>query len=448
MVNLDSEVQNDDGNWVLTGFSSTLKIGACTDFEDEAQRSAAIILHRYQNTRSQKTAKYAVELEIKANNKVSEMLLAFRELRVRGSKFYFSQEVYNIKLDWARYISRLYFYPSITKFSYEGIILLSAVIIALFQVMDTGASSSISITAIFVAVGFRIAPIALRSQQNFLQIKSNLGIGYSTIEMINILRNETNDSDEGEIETETPEVFEARVDVLDLSLRESGSNLILQDINLKIFAGEKVAIAGASGSGKTSLIEVILGLTPVSTGSVSISGVSPESCFVKFPGSIAYVPQNIFISSGTIRENLAFGFKTEDFSEEDYWHCLRMVKLDLFVNSLPLKLDSQVGELGSSLSGGERQRLAIARALIVHPKLLVIDEGTSALDLITESELSKEILEIGDEVTVIMVAHRISAMRDFNRIIFLQNGTIAGKGNFSELYKTLPQFADTVNKNL
>jgi ABC-type bacteriocin/lantibiotic exporter with double-glycine peptidase domain len=162
---------------------------------------------------------------------------------------------------------------------------------------------------------------------------------------------------------------------------------------------------------------------------------------------VGYIPQSIFLKSGTVRDNLALGFDSKYFSDSDYWESLQLAKIDILVDSLPLKLDTNLGEFGGNLSGGERQRLAIARALMTKPKLLIIDEGTSSLDLVTEHEISQEILDFGSDITVIMVAHRTRAMQGFNKIIFLKNGRISDTGSFSDLLARNREFAEMIANN-
>lgn len=402
--------------------------------------TSVYILSKIQNSRSQLAGKKTMELEVQANNKINEVLSTFRESFVKRSGSYYSTSILTMREKAAKPLTSLYFYPSLAKITFEGLIIVSAFIIAVSQVIRPNLVSSVPLISIFLASGFRIAPIALRIQQNSLQIKSSMGSSGSALKLIHRLRDENRvEKLVGDVEI-TELRFAPEVDVNSLSLEKSQGVTILRDITLQIHEGEKIIIAGASGSGKTSLIEVILGLTPFSSGNVTISGLSPEKCIDQFAGLVAYVPQNFYVSSGTIRENLSLGFSHDTFSEADYWNCLKLAKLDTFVDSLPKKLDTLVGEIGSKLSGGEKQRLAIARSLITKPKLLIIDEGTSALDLATESQIAREILSLGDDVTVIMIAHRVGAMEAFDNIIYLSGGKIVGRGNFSKMSQHVSDF--------
>jgi len=408
---------------------------------------SALILHKFQATRSQQASNRAANLDMDLNNKVSEILHAFREIYVRDSKKFYKNEIFNLKLSWATAISKVYFFPSITKFTYEGIVIFSALLVGVLETMSTADRSSLSVASIFLAVGFRLAPIALRMQQNVFQIKSNLGTANTTLHLIRDLRNSGEKMNLMKSEHILQTDSSLRVVAQDLTVLNSSSIVALDKIDLEIKAGEKIVIVGPTGSGKTTLVECILGLIPPSQGRILISGLPPSVYIQRNPGLVGYIPQSIFLKSGTVRDNLALGFDSNYFSDSDYWQSLQLAKIDILVDSLPLKLDTNLGEFGGNLSGGERQRLAIARALMTKPKLLIIDEGTSSLDLVTEHEISQEILDFGSDITVIMVAHRTRAMQGFNKIIFLKNGRISDTGSFSDLFARNREFAEMIANN-
>jgi ABC-type multidrug transport system fused ATPase/permease subunit len=173
---------------------------------------------------------------------------------------------------------------------------------------------------------------------------------------------------------------------------------------------------------------------------VKISGLSPSDAITAWPGAISYVPQDILILDGTIRENVALGYPMEIVSDEDVWAALGNALLSEFVNALPKKLDSHVGDRGVNLSGGQRQRLGIARALFTKPKLLILDEATSSLDGKTESAVSQAIQAMHGEVTVITIAHRLSTVKNADRVFYLENGHLVAKGTFLEVRKLVPDF--------
>ena len=157
-------------------------------------------------------------------------------------------------------------------------------------------------------------------------------------------------------------------------------------------------------------------------------------------GNVAYVPQDVALSNGTFRENLTMGYPVNLAPDELCWDALRVAQLDSFVRDLPLGLDQPVGERGTNLSGGQRQRLGIARAMLTKPKLLVLDEATSALDGQTELDISNAINNLKGIVTVVMIAHRLSTVRNSDQVIYMDKGKIVAKGKFEEVRKTVPDF--------
>ena len=216
----------------------------------------------------------------------------------------------------------------------------------------------------------------------------------------------------------------------------------LKNINLEISPGTKIAIVGPSGSGKTTLVDIILGILSPESGNVLISGKTPAEAIEIWPGAVGYVPQDVVLSHGTIRENIALGFPEELISNERIWDSLETAQLAEFVRTLPTGIETPTGERGSKLSGGQLQRIGIARALVTNPKLLVLDEATSALDGLTESELTKSFLENSFGITTIVVAHRLSTIKEADLICFVKDGEIVASGDFETLKKLVPDFSE------
>jgi ABC-type multidrug transport system fused ATPase/permease subunit len=171
----------------------------------------------------------------------------------------------------------------------------------------------------------------------------------------------------------------------------------------------------------------------------------PLQAIAKWPGAISYVPQDIVISSGTIRENVALGYPSEAATDELVMNALRIAHLDKFVEGSTQGLDTQVGERGAKISGGQRQRLGIARAMFTQPLLLVLDEATSSLDAETEASISEAIQALRGSTTVVMIAHRLSTVRNADTVVYLCEGKVKAIGTFDEIRKLIPNFDRQAN---
>jgi ABC-type multidrug transport system fused ATPase/permease subunit len=215
----------------------------------------------------------------------------------------------------------------------------------------------------------------------------------------------------------------------------------VEDVSISIPAGSSIAFVGPSGAGKTTLVDILLGVLKPDSGTVMISGLPPSMTVAKWPGAISYVPQDVEIVAGSIRENVALGYPTEEATDDLILEALRIAHLDEFVMGLSDGIDTQVGERGTKISGGQRQRLGIARAMFTRPLLLVLDEATSSLDGETEVGISEAIHALRGTTTVVIIAHRLSTIRNVDKVLYLSNGKMIATGSFEEVRSAVPDFA-------
>lgn len=230
-------------------------------------------------------------------------------------------------------------------------------------------------------------------------------------------------------------VFQNKMEIKNVCWKYlNGKESVLQNLSLTIHKGESIAFIGASGAGKTTLADVIMGLLKPQSGSVELDGVDIFSIPHQWARIIGYVPQSVFLIDDTVRCNVAFGLEKEMISDEKIWAALEEAQLKEFVESLPLGLDTIVGERGVKFSGGQRQRIAIARALYENPAILVLDEATSALDNETETAVMESIDALQGSKTLIIVAHRLTTIRNCDRIFEIKDG-VAVEQNKVEIFK-------------
>lgn len=217
--------------------------------------------------------------------------------------------------------------------------------------------------------------------------------------------------------------FKNCLEIKDISWKYlNAKDNVLKNLSLTIHKGESVAFIGSSGAGKTTLADVIMGLLPPQSGVVEMDGINIFSMPHQWSRIIGYVPQSVFLIDDTVRSNVAFGLKKEDISDDKIWAALEEAQLKEFVESQPYGLDTIVGERGVKFSGGQRQRIAIARALYENPDILVLDEATAALDTETENAVMESIDALQGSKTLIIVAHRLTTIRNCDKIYEIKDG--------------------------
>jgi len=219
---------------------------------------------------------------------------------------------------------------------------------------------------------------------------------------------------------------------------------VLKDINFTVRAGQTMAVIGSTGSGKTTLVNLVTRLFDATAGSVVLDGVdvrdlAPEALWSR----VGIVPQKPYLFSGTIASNLQYG--KDDATEEETWEALRVAQAEDFVRAMPGGLNAVIAQGGTNVSGGQRQRLAIARALIRHPEIYLFDDSFSALDLTTDAQLRAALKPLAQNAVVLVVAQRVSTIRDADQILVLEDGECVGLGTHDELIATCPTYQEIVD---
>ena len=403
--------------------------------------SIVIYMYLLTNTKTQRITLRHSELTIKDSEVLLELVSGYREAFIRNRRGYFVDRVKKIKRDVADYSAELAWMPNISKYVVEIAFTLGTMAVAALQFVTNDSAKAVGSLTLFLAAGSRITPALLRAQQNLVAINGSISRAKPTIELFEKTNSDLSLPDyDSKIDLEH-EGFESSIELTSLFYRYPGSDIdVLKSINLSIRPGETVAIVGPSGAGKSTLVDLILGIYLPSAGTIKISRCTPVESITKWPGAIGYVPQEVVLMSGSIAENIGSGFDISDISVELIKEALNIAKLDEFVATLPLGLNSKVGERGGNLSGGQRQRIGIARAMFTKPRLLVLDEATSSLDGQTESEISEAIQGLKGKVTLVLIAHRLSTVQKADRVLYLKAGEIIAQGSFDEVRNSVPDF--------
>lgn len=398
-------------------------------------------IYKLMNARARDLGHEESLLSIETNEVILEVLSSYRESVVRNRRDYYAREIGKLRMRNANVLAELSFMPNISKYVIETSVVIAALAISATQFLMQDASHAIATLAVFLTAGTRIAPAVLRVQQGALTIKSSLGVSSPTLSLITELKDTAVLAEVSDEVITDHDDFSADINLEKVSLIYPGkTEPALKDISLKIAPGTSVALVGPSGAGKTSVVDVILGILKQDSGTVTISGKTPLETIQKWPGAVGYVPQDVIIAQGSIKENVALGFPEMKATGELVSDALHIAQLSELVASYPSGIDTQVGERGAKLSGGQRQRLGIARAMFTKPRLLVLDEATSALDGETEATISEAVLSLKGSVTVIMIAHRLSTVRNVDLVVYMDKGKIIATGNFEEVRASVPDF--------
>ncbi len=399
------------------------------------------LLYRLMHVRAKFLGLQQSELNIESNVRVLEVLNSYRESVVRDRRQYYARNIGQQQLILANNSAEIAFMPNIGKYIIEIAVLLGTLFISAIQFALQDAAQAVGVLSVFLAASTRIAPAVLRVQQGALHIRGSLALGNSTLELIDQIGIQDEQIQKDDYLDLDHSGFSGNIKLANVQLTYPGETLpAITKIDIEISKGESVALVGPSGAGKTTLVDVILGVLKPDFGELSISGIEPLMAFEKWQGAVSYVPQEVMISNGTIRENVSLGFPVIFATDELVWNALELAQLAEFVKRLPMGLDTHVGDSGTKFSGGQRQRLGIARAMFTNPKLLVLDEATSALDGQTEADISMAIQGLRGSVTVIMIAHRLSTVRGADRVLYMDGGRILAQGSFEEVRAAVPSF--------
>jgi ATP-binding cassette subfamily C protein len=404
----------------------------------------ASIMYSIIRNKNKKLAILGARYSIDASSKIFEAIGSYRELTLRGQRQYFANAIGKTRMLQADAGAQASYLMNLNKYILEASVILITLLIAGIQFLISNALRSVATLTLFFAAITRIAPAVFRLQQNLLTIKGSLGVAKPTLDLIYSLDLSINKEMSEDIIEFIPTIHEefiSNIEVNNLSFKYSaGQTYAVKNINLHLKAGMLVAVVGPSGAGKSTLIDLLLGLHHPSSGDVKISGISAMRAIERWPGAVAYVPQEIQLVSGSISENILLGFSNIKSNLNSVLKAMHMAELSEYINDDNEIIENNIGDEGGKLSGGQRQRIGIARALVTNPKILMLDEATSSLDAQTEHNVTSTINKMREKSLVIIVAHRLATVRKADLVIYMQDGEVKAQGSFEQVRKLIPNF--------
>ena len=405
--------------------------------------SLFMVLNKYQGVNARKWGTGMSRANVATTSAIADAIGGYREILVSGRRPFFVQRIARSREDAATFQVNKQMLAQFSKYAFEICVVVSGLGISAYAFLSRPAIEAASLVAIFLTASTRIAPSVLKLQQGFLLLRGAAGGSELFFEIKDHVssRRKSNET----LLANTTHDYSLGISLRNVTYVYPQNNLpALQEISLDIAHLSTFAIVGPSGAGKSTLVDLILGVITPQSGDISVFGVSPIKLSVNV-NRISYVPQNVYLMSGSILENIGFGLSPEDLDIEKCWTVLDRVHLKSWVSSLDNGIQTQVGERGSKLSGGQRQRIGIARALYQNPALLVLDEATSALDAESEYEISQTINSMKNQVTTIIIAHRLSTVKNCDSVVYLEGGKVMAQGTFDQLRDLIPNFDRQAN---
>ena len=407
----------------------------------------AIIVSKLLGNRAQEISRLQAEMQKDSSAIIYNMIGGFREIRSSGKMNYFVSEFKDSKYLNAKLGTKHAMLGQYSKYIFEIAAVLAAILFAGYSFFTLTAIEAVSSLAIFLAASSRIAPSVLRLQLIVIQIRGALGASKIFLSLCNkylvSVHGLNGRSDDENFDISSLGKFEKNrlIQIENIHFKyKGGKRFILKGLNLDIELNSQCAIVGSSGAGKSTLVDLLLGILEPQKGIITIAGLSPRNFISQFPGQIQYVPQDIHLFGKSYAENVALGEIKEDISVYQVKRCLNAVGLLEEIKGKENGIWGELNDRGTNLSGGQRQRLGIARALYTNPKILILDEATSSLDAVSESQIIAILEKLKQNLTVVVIAHRLSTVINSDKVVYLDDGRITAIGSFKEVRKHVAVF--------
>ena len=361
---------------------------------------------------------------------IDQSVMGIKEIKIANRENYFINEYAKCGAGYVGAVQKYNIYNSTPRLLIETVCIAGLMLYLIFQILAGGdMTEMVAQIGVFAVAAMRLLPSANRIN-NYLT-----SISYFEPFFMGVSDNLQEEIHDGSVDYDV-ETYLQKKEVEKLPVHEkielknivyhypNSEVLIFDHADMTIPVGSSVGVVGTSGAGKTTIIDILLGLLSIQEGQILADGVEVRDHYEEWLKNIGYIPQTIFMIDSSIRKNVAFGVPDEEIDDEKVWQALREAQLDEFVRSLPEGLDTSIGERGIRISGGQRQRIGIARALFEDPEVLVLDEATSALDNETEAAIMDSINHLHGKKTLIIIAHRLQTIEKCDMVYRVEDGQI------------------------
>lgn len=390
-----------------------------------------------------------VQGNVQSMGVLEDTVNAFREITVLNKQQFFIEKFAGFRLILARSVGATNFLNGMPRYVVETALMLGVVIFVGYQFLTGQLATGLVTVGIFLTGGVRVMASLLPLQNVIsgakIQIEQSR-LAHQILAEIQVPQSAEKSKISGGMHANLPQPrsgLSIEIEQVSYTYPDAVAPAI-SNISMEVQSGKHVAIIGPSGAGKTTLVDLLLGLIEPTQGSVKVGNVKSEHHSLIQRGFISYVPQRPGLINGTIAENVALGIPTDQIDEERVMQSLKSANLSDFIAELPDGIQSTLGNQANALSGGQIQRLGLARALYNKPHLIVLDEATSALDAKSESIISDTLRNLDSNVTIIVIAHRLSTVQNSDEVFVVEDGKISASGSFSHLRKTVPMVAEYV----
>lgn len=398
-------------------------------------------VQRLLRARQLRLGEAAAEAGLEAWQSLMPALDGFRETRLTSSASTFVGGFRAARLRGARVNREMGFIADVPRYLLEIVFIAAIVGIAVILSSSGLTDQIVPVLGLFAAASLRALPTMNRVSAGLATMRA----GQAGLRIMTEALDELEAGGRHVEQRAGGTVYSGDIELNDLTFAYPDADQpVLNRLTLTIAANTTTAFTGGSGAGKTTLVDLVLGLLTPTEGSVTCGGRRIDDDLASWYGGIGVVPQDVFLLNGSIAQNIAFGEDPAVIDSDRVWLAARQAQLTDLLSELPDGIDTMVGDRGVRLSGGQRQRVGLARALYRRPRLLVLDEATSALDNATEHEVAQTLHSLRGQMTIIIVAHRLSTVRSVDRLVHLREGRIAASGTFDEVRARDEEFARLV----